>query len=90
MPHVSLFEKPKKIKAKRTSTGSVNPRYVTAMRAEKERKQFRDELEYTTFSKARIAREYTAERIKALLTKAQANLRNITALSLRPPWMPEE
>lgn len=90
MPHASLFEKPRKIKAKRTAKGHKNPRYVSALRAEKELKEFQDELDYTVFSKARIKREYTEERVSALLAKAQENLKNMTMLSIRPPWMPQE
>lgn len=89
MPHASLFEKPENIKAKRTSAGNRNSRYVTAVQAQREAKRMRAELKYTVFSKARIKKEYPPEKVQDLLQRAAANLKNMTTPSMLSPWTPQ-
>jgi hypothetical protein len=85
-------EDPDLIRAKITSAGGRNPRYVTAVAEMKDAKARMKDLvgNYRHLSKAQIAREYTPEKVQSLLAAAQENLRRITAPVMRPGYMPED
>lgn len=92
MVHGNLFEIPGKILNKTMKNGKPNPRFTTAVNEAKEQRIKLKELvgNFQVFSKARIAREYTPERVAALLAAAQRNLQAMRGPSIRPAWMPEE
>lgn len=71
----NLFEKPETIKARRTSRGGRNPRYVTAILERKAALARMKELSFKIWTKKEIKQEYTDERVEALLKAARANLK---------------
>lgn len=84
-----VHDHPDKIKAKRTSNGSPNPRYVTAVRMALEARAQRDDLKgaYRHLSKREIAAQYTDERVAQLLAQAQENLKAMQGPTRCESWM---
>lgn len=91
MPKANLFEHADKIRNKITNLGRRNPRFVTAVNEAKNRRMWLKDLagDFTVFSKAKIKREYTDERVEALLAAAQKNLKNMTTPNMRQGWFDE-
>lgn len=86
-----VHDRPDKIKAKRTSNGSPNPRYVTAVRMALDARARRDDLKgtYRHLSRKEIAAQYTDEHVDTLLAMAQENLKAMQGPMQQSMWMLE-
>ena len=92
MIYSNLFEKPSQVKAKRTKAGFANPRYVTAVRAALQARIDQDDLHgtYRQLSQAQIKREYTPEKVEALLAAGNENLARMKGPAGHPSLLSEE
>lgn len=85
----NLFDSPRRIANKITSRGLENPRLIKARTQEKFNKALWKDLagQFKVWTPKEIAKEYTLERIDALLTKGNYNLMTMRAPKVSPAFL---